>query len=74
MSVAGLHNEINGLTTNDKLQLIEALWNSLSSDELAATPLSVSELKELDRRVARYDRDPASGIPLQDLDAYLETH
>jgi putative addiction module component (TIGR02574 family) len=74
MSAAELRNEINRLSPRDKLQLIETIWNSLSNDELAAVPLSADELDELDRRVARYEEDPATGVALRDLDDYLKTH
>ncbi|MCB9788607.1 MAG: hypothetical protein H6744_18170 [Deltaproteobacteria bacterium] len=46
----------------------------LSNDELAAKPLTADELDELDRRVARYEEDPATGVARRDLDDYLETH
>lgn len=72
--VAELQNEINKLSPKDKLQLIETLWNSLSNDDLAATPLTADELDELDRRVALYEEDPTSGVALRDLDDYLKMH
>jgi putative addiction module component (TIGR02574 family) len=74
MSATELQNEISKLSSKDKLKLIETLWNSLSNDEVAATPLTAHELDELDRRVALYEEDPTTGVALRDLDDYLKTH
>jgi len=71
MSVADLHNEIKVLSPEEKLRLIEVLWDSISSEALASAPLTSDEIDELDRRVAEYHDDPTTGIALEDLDEFL---
>lgn len=71
MGVAELRNEISKLSSRDKLRLVEDIWNSIPSTELAAAPFSDAELEELDRRVAEYESDPESGVPLEELDSFL---
>lgn len=71
MSVADIQSEIEALSPDEKLRLIEALWDSISSEALASAPLTSDELDELDRRVAEYRDDPATGIALEDLDEFL---
>jgi putative addiction module component (TIGR02574 family) len=58
------------LPPEEKLELIGDLWDSL--DE-ADVPLTPEQIKELDRRLAEYERDPTRGIPLGEFLARLES-
>ena len=53
---------IEELTGDERLDLIEALWDSLeaSSNQL---PLTDEQRKELDLRIEEMDRDDSLGIP-----------
>lgn len=53
--------DIAGLSRDERLQLLEELWESLSSDP-DALPLTASQKQELDRRVAELDRNGPTGI------------
>lgn len=54
--------DISGLTREERLALLEELWESLSADR-ESLPLSAAHKAELDRRVAELDRNGPSGIP-----------
>jgi putative addiction module component (TIGR02574 family) len=54
--------EIGKLTTDERLQLIEQLWNSLSETP-DAVPLTDAQREELDRRLDELDREGPGGIP-----------
>ena len=54
--------DINKLTPEERLDLIEELWDSLSTHP-AKIPLTEAQAKELDRRVAEMDEDDSLGIP-----------
>ena len=71
MSAADLHGEISDLSTQDKLELIEALWRSIAPEDLQAEPFDSDELGELEARAQRLRDNPTSGVPLTDLDDYL---
>ncbi len=71
MSAADLHGEIRDLSTRETPELIEALWSSIKPDELQAEPFDSDELGELEARAQRLRGDPKSGLPLTDLDDYL---
>ena len=57
---------IEELTRDERLDLIEALWDSLeaSSNQL---PLTDEQRKELDLRIEEMDRDDSLGIPWADV-------
>lgn len=55
---------IQELTRDERLGLIEELWDSLSPHELA---LSDAQRQELDRRVAEMDDDESLGIPWDEM-------
>ena len=67
-----LHNKLRGLSPEDKLRMLEFLWESMSRQDLERAPLTSAELDELDRRVAAYRDNPAAGVSLQDLDDFLD--
>lgn len=52
--------DLKGLTREEKLQLLEDLWESLRPDDVALTE---AQREELQRRLDQMDRDGASGIP-----------
>jgi putative addiction module component (TIGR02574 family) len=52
--------QIAGLSTEERLALIDALWDSLQQDDLPITP---AQAAELDRRDQTYQQDAASAQP-----------
>ena len=58
--------DINELSPDERLKLIEDLWDSLSSKP-AALALTDAQREELDRRIDDMDRDETLGIPWQDV-------
>jgi putative addiction module component (TIGR02574 family) len=58
--MSDLRNRIEGLSPAEKIELLDALWESLEADEV---PLTDAQRAELDRRIARYEQDPADVIP-----------
>jgi putative addiction module component (TIGR02574 family) len=53
---------ISDLTPEERLRLIEELWDSLS-EELGAIPLTNAQREELDRRLDDLERSGSVGIP-----------
>ena len=62
--------DISGLTSSERLALIDELWESLSDEE--ALPISSALGRELDRRVADAHRDPEEGRPWEEIRSDLE--
>ena len=60
--MAKLEIDINKLSPEERLDLIEELWDSLSEDP-ANIPLTEAQAKELDRRLEEMDNDSSLGIP-----------
>ena len=52
--------DIDKLTREERLDLIEQLWDSLGDDDV---PLTTAQREELDRRLDRLDREGPVGIP-----------
>ena len=57
------------LTPEQRLKLIERLWDSLNDDDV---PLTEAQREELDRRLDELDRDGPRGIPWEDVLRRLE--
>ena len=61
--------QIAHLTTQQRLALIEELWDSLEQDDLSNTP---AQAAELDRRTSTYERDAAAAQPWADVRKRIE--
>ena len=58
--------DISELSSGERLELIEELWDSLSGQP-DALALTGAQREELDRRIGEMDREDALGEPWQDV-------
>ena len=68
VTMSNLRNEIRNLSTAEKFELLDALWESLQADELALTE---TQRDELDFRIAQYERNPDEVMPWEQVRAGL---
>jgi putative addiction module component (TIGR02574 family) len=62
--------ELLELPVEERLKLLEALWESIA--ELPeALELTEAQKQELDRRLSAYQQDPEAGVPWPELKARL---
>ena len=64
--------DIARLNRDEKLELIEELWESLSQ-EPGAIPLTAAQCEELDQRIKDLDREGPVGKPLEQVLREIET-
>ena len=62
--------DIQNLSTDERLRLLEELWDSLRPEDLPLTP---AQKAELDRRLEQAERDGWTGIPWEQVLAKLTT-
>ena len=68
-----LLEEAEKLPIEERLELVEALWDSIAADAgVDRLPLPQWHLEELDRRIAEFDADPEEGSSWEDVRARLE--
>ncbi len=70
MSKPGL--DIAALTTEERLSLLEQLWDSLAATP-EAIPLTEAQREELDRRLDDLDAEGPVGIPWDDVLSRIRT-
>ncbi len=58
--------EILALPLDERVQLVEAIWDSISAFPEALT-LTGWQKEELDRRIAEYESDPDAGSSLEEV-------
>lgn len=59
--------DYRSLSVDERLQLVGDIWDSIADEAHARPellPLSDSQKAELDRRIAEYEADPSTGIPM----------
>ncbi len=60
----GIHN----LSVAERLDLVEAIWNSIA-EEVERAPLTEAQRQEIDRRLAAHEADPSAAIPWEQVQA-----
>lgn len=64
MASNSLRKALNELSRDEKIELVEELWDEIATDENAEpAPLSETQRVELMRRLRALDEDPDSAIP-----------
>ena len=61
-------NQIESLSTAEKAELLDAVWESLEAD---AASLTDEQRAELDYRIARHEKNPSDVIPWEQARANL---
>jgi putative addiction module component (TIGR02574 family) len=59
---------IEGLSVEEKFELLDALWESIEAD---APYITAEQRSELDRRIAHYEEHPADVTPWEQVRADL---
>jgi putative addiction module component (TIGR02574 family) len=62
--------EILALPVAERMRLVEAIWDSISTVP-EALPLTDWQKQELDRRLAEFDADPDAGSSLEEVFARI---
>jgi len=70
MSVSLKSLGIDRLDVEERLALVEELWDSIASDS-AAIPLTPEQAEELQRRLADYEANPNEGVPWSEVKASI---
>ena len=65
MGRAELWSELMKLTPNERLDLVEDLWDSIAPQDMP--PLTPEQKEELDRRYAEHLRDPSGASKWEDV-------
>ena len=59
---------INKMSTDERIALIQEIWDSLTTEQ-EQSPLTEAQTAELDRRLAAHDENPADVIPWEQIKA-----
>jgi len=58
--MSDLRNQIESLSPAEKVELLDAVWESLEADALSLTE---AQREELDYRIARHEENPSNVVP-----------
>lgn len=65
-------DELRKLSVDQRIQLVEDLWDTIADDTVGESLAATPELAaELDRRLQEYRSDPESARPVEDVLARL---
>ena len=66
--MSDLREQINSLSTAEKAELLDTLWESLEADSASLTD---AQRAELDHRIARHERNPSDVVAWEQVRANL---
>jgi putative addiction module component (TIGR02574 family) len=66
--MSDLRNQIESLSAAEKVELLDAVWESLEADALSLTE---AQRVELDSRIARHEQNPSDVVPWEQVRAGL---
>ncbi len=69
MNKAALLNELMELSAEERLELVQDLWDSIAAEEMP--PLSEEQKAEMDRRLAEHEKDPGRASPWEEVRSRL---
>ena len=67
-------DDIRALSVEERLQLIEELWDSLVEADAEALPVPDWPRQVVDERLAAYERDPVAGRPWDEVKSDILSH
>ena len=59
---------IDRLSTQERIELAEAIWETIDAD-LDATPLTEAQQREVDRRLEAHRRNPEAAVAWEEIEA-----
>ena len=62
MTLPQMLTEIVALPVDERLQLLDAIWDSIAA-EAEKSPLTEAQRQEVDRRLAAHEANPQAAIP-----------
>jgi putative addiction module component (TIGR02574 family) len=71
MSTTDILNAARGLSRDDRIELVQALWDSIADD--VVPPIDEELQAELDRRIAAYDADPSNVMTWEEIKRRVRT-
>jgi len=66
--MSDLRSQLDRLSAAEKVDLLDAVWESL---ETGGLPLSDAQRAELDERIARHEKNPSDVVPWEKIKAEL---
>ncbi|OAB56211.1 hypothetical protein AY600_17450 [Phormidium willei BDU 130791] len=68
MDIAATLNEITALSVEDRILLVQAIWDSIAAEQVYPD-LTESQKHELDRRIESHNTDPDNVLTWEEMKA-----
>lgn len=70
MDIAATLSEIKSLSLEDRIHLVQAIWDSIAAEQVHPD-LTDAQKQELDRRINAYDTDPQNVLTWEEVKAAI---
>ena len=67
MKTIDLADKIRRLSVDERIRLIDQIWDGIAADTEPPPPLTAAQRDEIKRRIESYRRDPSRVIPAEEV-------
>ncbi len=71
MDIAATLNQITALSIDDRIKLVQAIWDSIAAEQ-AYPDLTQKQQQELDRRITAYETNPTQVMTWEEIKASIK--
>ncbi|MGB3405242.1 MAG: addiction module protein [Microcoleaceae cyanobacterium] len=71
MDITATLNEIASLSIEDRIMLVQAIWDSVAAEQ-AYPDITATQKQELDRRMEKYEKNPDNTLTWEAIKASIE--
>ncbi len=72
MDITAALNEITALSVEDRIRLVQAIWDSIAAEQ-AYPDLTEVQKRELDRRITDYEANPDDILTWEEIKASIKS-
>lgn len=72
MDITATLNEITALSVEDRIRLVQAIWDSIAAEQ-AYPDLTEVQKRELDRRITDYEANPDDVLTWEEIKASIKS-
>ena len=72
MDITAALNEITALSIEDRIRLVQAIWDSIAAEQ-AYPDLTEVQKRELDRRITDYEANPDNILTWEEIKASIKS-
>lgn len=73
MDITATLNEIAALSVEERIRLVQAIWDGIAAEQVYPEPTEVQK-REIDRRMTEYEANPDEVLTWEEIKSSIQGH